>query len=173
MRFFKRLLPLLFAGLLIGCESDDSAKVAREPQPIASGEECHLCGMVVNRFPGPKGQSYLLGLEASVKFCSTADLFAWLLQPENANRVELAYVHDMGLTEWVSPSDEFFIPAREALYVVGHNQLGAMGHTLASFRDQAGAKLFIREHGGRIIGYDDINTRLLIDMNSGTAMNGH
>lgn len=173
MRLCKRLLPLLFAGLLIGCESDDSAKVAREPQPIASGEECHLCGMVVERFPGPKGQSYLKGLQASVKFCSTADLFAWLLQPENASQVELAYVHDMGVTDWVAPADEFFIPAREALYVVGHDRPGAMGHTLASFRDRAAADLFIREHGGRVIRYEDVDTRLLIDMNSGTAMHGH
>ena len=46
------------------------------------------------------------------------------------------------MTSWGKPSDEAFILASEAWYVVGH--------TLASFAEQADAEAFREAHGGEL-----------------------
>ncbi len=67
------------------------------------------------------------------KFCSTLEMFVFLQQPENQAQLRHAYVHDVGVTPWEAPKDDAFIPAADAWYVVGHDQRGSMGHTLAPF----------------------------------------
>ncbi|WP_280546878.1 nitrous oxide reductase accessory protein NosL [Halomonas sp. 11-S5] len=91
----------------------------------------------------------------------TMNLFAFLKQPENETRLSHAYVHDIGVTSWGKPSDEAFILASDAWYVVGHDRRGSMGHTLASFAEQADAEAFREAHGGELVVYDDITLDLL------------
>lgn len=150
-------LVLVFATALAACSgSEETARAKPEPVHFESGDECHVCGMVVTRFPGPKGES-ISGKEERVrKFCSTRDMFSWALQPENVKRDHTLYVHDMAETEWEHPDDTALIDAREAWFVVGSERTGAMGPTLASFADQADAEVFIEEHGGEVVAFSDV-----------------
>ncbi len=154
------LIPLLFSLLLAGCgESEPEALAAA--QPIEAGDSCHVCGMLIEEHPGPKGEAFLEAQGEALKFCSTLDLFAFLKQPENETRLSHAYVHDIGVTPWGQPSDEAFILASEAWYVVGHDRRGSMGHTLASFAEQADADAFREAHGGELVAYEEIDLDLL------------
>lgn len=147
-------LPL--AGLA-GCENESESLAMQRPVPIEDGDSCHMCGMTIKRFPGPKGQCYVRGSEAVLKFCSTRDLFGFTTQPENASIVQSVFVHDLGTTDWEQPDDDAFVDARPATYVVCHPLPGAMGPTLASFAERAAAEIFAVEHDGRIVLFQDID----------------
>lgn len=164
--------PLLFlAGLflLVGCGEAPESGRSLEPIAIETGDECHVCGMLITRFPGPKGEVFVQRREAPLKFCSTRDLFVWLRQPESAAIVEAVYVHDMGQAAWDSPGLEHQIPAGSAWYVVGSGQRGAMGPTLASFAERGAAEAFAEAHGGRVLNYDEIDLEVLEGMGRNEA----
>jgi len=158
MRIVKTLsVAVMFAVLLAGC-SDPEEQVTEKPGPVhfESGDECHVCGMAITRFPGPKGEAITAREEKVNKFCSTRDMFSWALQPENAKRDHTLYVHDMAQTDWEHPDDTALIDAREAFFVVGSERTGAMGPTLASFASEESANDFADEFGGEVVQFNDV-----------------
>lgn len=151
--------------LLTGCGSEDpSTRAARQAVAIEHGDECHLCGMIIENFPGPKGELYEQGESAPRKFCSTRDLFAYLLDPERSHRIEQVYVHDMALTPWEHPGNDAFVDARQAWYVVGSERRGGMGPTLASFAQREHAERFTQLYGGQLYRFEQIDLALLSQM---------
>ncbi len=173
MRMKYRLLAR-FAGLgmiwlalvMSACNSDSQDTASHPPVEITTGDECHLCGMYINKFPGPKGEAYVRGNRQALKFCSTRDLFAYVLQPDVQTIVREIYVHDMGKTDWQKPATQadYFTNARTAWYVVDSPVKGAMGHTLASFARKQDAENFIRQHGGRLLRFEDITLEVISDV---------
>ncbi len=161
---------LLTGGMLFlvgGCGDSEIAPETLPPIAIEAGDECHVCGMIITRFPGPKGEAYGRGGSVPFKFCSTRDLFSFLLQPENQSRVTQVYVHDMGATDWEHPADSAFVDARAAWYVVDQPLTGAMGPTLASFSRKEAAQAFIQRHGGRLMRFDDITLEVVANLSGG------
>ena len=140
-------LLVALSVFLVGCSEEPQERMLKQAVAIESSDECHLCGMIVANFPGPKGEAYQSGNDDIMKFCSTRDLFSYLLQPENERQIKEVYVHDMSKTPWQKPEDDYFIDAKSAWFVVGSNQKGAMGQTLASFSKQehAQAKLTVEK----------------------------
>src|SRR5690554_6908592 len=128
----KVLVGLLSALLLAGCAEENKVEVNTDPQQFHSGDECHVCGMLITEWPGAKGQSINQQNGQTHKFCSTVDMFSWLLQPENKTLQAKIYVHDMAKTHWEQPEDEHLTDARTAWYVMGSDLQGAMGPSLAS-----------------------------------------
>ena len=157
---------------LTACNSDEATKqINNSPAAIESGDECHLCGMVITEFPGPKGELFE-GRQSHVrKFCSTRDLMSWYLQPENKPNSKEIYVHDMSRSDWNSPNDDHLINAREAWFVVGSAMKGAMGPTLASFAQKADAEAFVSSHGGQTLGFEGI-TMAILNTGSASGMKG-
>ncbi len=152
----RPLLGTLLLGLLLaGCDASRDDATALGPVPIASGDECHVCGMLIEEMPGPKGEAVLPG--AVRKFCSTAELFGWWLQPENRQGQARLYVHDMSQADWRHPDDARLIDATRAYYVVGIQRPGGMGATLASFADEEAATRLAAEEGGRVLRFDEID----------------
>ncbi len=160
MGLVQYLLPLLCMGL-VACGSPDDQKVTYEPIAIESGDECHVCGMIITRFPGPKGEAFIRHQTQALKFCSTRDLFTWLLQPETASQVEAVFVHDMARNDWDNPHALPMIDARSAWFVVGSKLKGAMGPTLASFSQRKDAETFGEQQGGRVVDFSAIDLVLL------------
>ena len=167
---FKTTIVSIFALLFLTACSNEEATEQTNNTPVAieSGDECHLCGMVITGFPGPKGELFE-GRQSHVrKFCSTRDLMSWYLQPENKPNSKEIYVHDMSRSDWNSPNDEHMINAKDAWYVVGSSMKGAMGPTLASFAQKTSADEFVAKHGGTVLGFEAITMDIL---NTGSAMN--
>ncbi|MFT5721438.1 MAG: copper chaperone NosL [Motiliproteus sp.] len=159
-------VPILLATLLLAACSEDrpATLAAQQAAAIESGDECHLCGMLIGNFPGPKGQLYQRGQSQTKKFCSTRDLFAYLLDPEHQHSVQSVFVHDMAITPWDHSNDKTYIDAREAWYVVGSSRNGAMGPTLASFSAETAATAFAKEYGGELYRFEQLDLNLVSQM---------
>ncbi|NQZ25638.1 MAG: nitrous oxide reductase accessory protein NosL [Colwellia sp.] len=142
--------------------SDNAAQQAVIHKAVAmeSSDECHLCGMLITHFDGPKGEVFRKEQGDKVfKFCSTRDMFSYYLDPENTRNVSQILVHDMSKMPWGSDSidDKHFIDAKTAWFVTGSEKTGAMGKTLASFSLQTDAQAFAKEFGGKVLSFKDIN----------------
>lgn len=162
---WRGLLAIFTLTIITACsDAPSDLQLAQQAMAIESHEECHLCGMIINGFPGPKGQLYERGINNSLKFCSTRDMFAYLLDPEHHHAIQSTYVHDMTVTPWEHSNRQTYIDAREAWYVVGHSRKGAMGPTLASFSNEQVATTFSEQYGGKVYRFNDINQQLLLNM---------
>ncbi len=160
--FFSLLLTL---GL-VACGDTEKQVQALKPVAFHSSDECHVCGMAINDFPGPKGEA--VEQNSVKKFCSTAELIGWWLQPENQHLSAKLYVHDMGRSEWAKPDDNYLIDATTAYYVIGTKLKGAMGVVLASFADEQAAKQLAEQEGGRVLRFAEIDQHVL---QMGASMN--
>ncbi|CAD5107152.1 nitrous oxide reductase accessory protein NosL [Zestomonas carbonaria] len=149
----------LLGLLLAGCGGDRQDSASLDPVTFRDGDGCHVCGMIIGEFPGPKGEAVSPG--AVRKFCSTAELLGWWLQPENRRDDARLYVHDMAHGDWSHPDDTHLIDATTAYYVVGIQRPGAMGATLASFAEQADAERLAHEEGGRVLRFAEIDQGVL------------
>ena len=132
---------------------------------IDNADECHLCGMVINQFPGPKGELFEKGKQSVRKFCSTVDLFSYVLQPDIIHNINKILVHDMTKSAWNNTQETALIDAKDAWFVAGHDKPGAMGPTIASFKTRTAADNFITEQGGVALKFSDINANLILNMN--------
>lgn len=142
---------------LVGCGgSDDVAATDCSPIELHGGHDCHVCGMTVLNHPGPKGQACLRDGQV-LTFCSTRDLLSWAWQPESAPIISALFVHDLSRTDWDQSSANAWMDPEQALYVVGHDLRGAMGHSPASFSERADADAFASRHGGQVLAFDDLD----------------
>lgn len=161
---FLYLIFLLF--FISGCDQGKQPETIATLQPITLGDECFICGMNIKQFPGPKGQVLLRHGSKPLKFCSTNELFTWLLQPDTSGVLHSAYVHDMAKAlSWDTPNDDHYIEVKKAWYVIGHNKKGAMGASLASFARKEDAEKFQQQSGGQLMRYDDIKMSTLSNLN--------
>ncbi|WP_440877593.1 nitrous oxide reductase accessory protein NosL [Thalassotalea sp. PLHSN55] len=169
MKFINTLGITLAAALLMSACSDkaEQKQMLHQAVKIEAADECHLCGMIISNFSGPKGELFQKGVTEESgkqvkKFCSTRDMFSHYLDPENKRNVTTMLVHDMSKMPWDAPKDEFFIDARKAWFVAGSEKTGAMGQTLASFSKEADAKAFAKEFGGNVLSFEEIDLAVLL-----------
>lgn len=155
------LQGLALASLLLlgACGPAEETKVAATPVPFHDSDECHVCGMVIMNFPGPKGQAIQSG--QTRKFCSVAEMLGWWLQPENQSRGATLFVHDMAEREWSAPDDTRMIDAREAYFVPVPQLPGAMGEPLATYADEAAAQAMADRYDSQVLRLDQIDLERL------------
>ena len=163
MALNKLLTIVLLSLMMIGCNSSEAQQQVVDPQTFETGEECHVCGMLIKGFPGPKGQAFETRSDQMRKFCSTMEMMIWYLQPENQANVASIYVHDMAFSPWDKPDDGFLIDAKSAFYVLGSDMSASMGKSLATFSSADAAKSFVEQHGGEIITFAALSLNRLIE----------
>lgn len=160
-RVFNALITVMLMTFLSACsENSTQQQTIHNAVAMEEEDECHLCGMLITRFDGPKGEVFRKEQGETVyKFCSTRDMFSYYLDPENTRNVSQMMVHDMSKMPWGSDSidDKYLIDAKTAWYVIGSSKKGAMGKTLASFSLQTDAQAFADEFGGKVLNFTDIN----------------
>lgn len=166
MKWLQPCLLILLLLILSACDSSRHDSVSHPAVDINRGDECHLCGMSISRFAGPKGEAYVRDNPHVFKFCSTRDLFSYILQPDVKTIVKEIYVNDMGKTDWQKPAMQagYFTDARTAYYVIDQPLKGAMGHTIASFAKKQDAEIFIKKHGGKLLRFKDITLATVADI---------
>lgn len=162
-QFTTRTLLALLIGLgLLACSEPEAEQKSLAPVTFHDTDECHVCGMIITDFPGPKGQA--LDKAGVKKFCSAAEMLGWWLQPENRIGDAKLYVHDMGRSDWAKPDDSHLIDATSAFYVVGLGDSGlkgAMGAVLASFADEQAAGKLAAIHGAQVLRFEQIDQNVL------------
>ncbi|MCL1038399.1 nitrous oxide reductase accessory protein NosL [Shewanella submarina] len=157
----KKFLALALLPLMFAC-SEGTAEVKKvEPVAIGDHDRCHICGMVITKYPGPKGQLTLKDSDTIPKFCSSRDMFNFALQTENQRQIGHLFVHDAAKTDWQNPSDTAFIDAESAYYVYGTSKKAVMGPAVAPFSSREAAEQFASEYGGRVLKFEEITLELL------------
>jgi copper chaperone NosL len=155
----RTLAGLMVCLLLAACDKPVQTTYNDVASAFHPSDECHVCGMIITGFPGPKGQ--VVEPSGIKKFCSPAEMISWWLQPENHHSDATLYVHDMGRSPWNTPDDSHLIDAKTAFYVIGTQLKGAMGVVLASFSSQQAAEKLAADTGGRVLRFSDIDLALL------------
>lgn len=166
-QFVQLLLVAFTLNMVASCSQQEEQTMVQQAQAIESSDECHLCGMLITNFSGPKGELFKKGVNEEQsntvhKFCSTRDMFSFYLDPENKRNVTTMYVHDMSKMPWDEPNDGYFIDAKTAWFVSGSSKTGAMGKTLASFSQKNDAELFSKEFGGIVLSFEEIDLSVLM-----------
>lgn len=150
---------------LIGCGRKEAGDDAGKPREIAAQSSCSLDGMLLSDYPGPKGQVIYKGSSEVNWFCDSMELLSTLLKPEQVRPLLAAHVQDMAKADWDKPVGHW-VDARLAVYVLGSKRHGSMGPTAASFADEAGAKVFAQQWGGRVLRFAEI-TPEMADLSGG------
>lgn len=158
------LALLLAAGGLAACKEQQAAK--QVPVAINKDDTCFVCGMYITKYPGPRAEAYVRGRKTPLKFGSTRDFFAYVLQPENKASLQSLFVQDTAKLNWLHPSTApaSFVDARKAYYVAFQPLPGAMGPTLASFAKEADAKTFVAARGGTLLRFDQVTPELVSEL---------
>ena len=151
----------LALALLGGCGGGSAP--AQHAVDIHPDDACAVCGMYLDGSPGPRAEAWVTGHAKPLMFDSTRDFFAYVLQPENQADLQELFVQDSARIDWRQPAHAAisFIDARRASYVAWQPLPGSMGPTLAPFATRAAAAAFVREHGGAVLGFDEITPALV------------
>jgi len=157
----KSLAALVLLAIITGCSGQKTPAQALEP---TRSSMCALDGMLLVDYPGPKGQ-ILYNDEEREFYCDTVELLSIYLRPEQQKRIRAVFTQDMGKADWKEPRDHW-IDAKKAYYVQGSKLHGSMGPTFASFASKGDAESFIKQHGGKLLRFDQI-TIDMVDLRGG------
>ncbi len=162
-------------GPLIDDDSDGP-----DPRGLGDGVDCDVCGMVIDKHPGPNGQIFYEdegpdGHSLPARFDSLKQcFFPYRLEHDEMGWTETAaYVTDYSSVDYdvsseggtttisshVEPSS--FGVAQELQYVVGSDVQGAMGPDFVPFSDGDDAAAFADEYGGDVVAFDEIGEGLV------------
>ena len=152
-------------GVLAGCGEHAGETRSLAPVEIDRGTSCELDGMLLADYPGPKAQVHYAAQDKPSFFCDTVELFSTLLAGEQVRAARAIYVQDMGKAEWDHPQGHW-IDAKTAFFVLGSKRHGSMGPTIGSFSQEADAKKFATEFGGKVLRFGEI-TADMVDLSGG------
>ncbi len=129
------------------------------PREVTKKDKCPVCGMFVYKYPDWVGQ--VIFQDGTTAFFDGAkDLFKYYLDLAKyrpGSRLEdIAAVY---VTEYY---DMELIPAKEALFVVGSDVYGPMGHELIPFKTRKDAEVFMKDHqGNRVLGFGEVTPEVI------------
>lgn len=151
----KRLA--LIAALTLSACNDEKTE-APPPSELTEQALSYFCQMNIAEHGGPKGQIHLDGFPAPLFFAQVRDLMAYLKSPEREAEITAVYVSDMGAApSWNAPGVSNWIPADQAIYVVGAGVAGGMGAPeVVPFASTEAAMKFIATYGGQTETIDTI-----------------
>jgi len=141
----------LVALALIGCGLPDDGDTGKPHQAAAlAQQEDEVCGMLVREQPAPRGQ--VVHRDGSrLFFCSLGDMLVHLGAPSPHGRAEAVFVEVMEPGE--DPMQSLsgvhpWLPAEDAVYVVGIERQGIMGEPVLAYADRSEAERAIQRHPG-------------------------
>jgi nitrous oxide reductase accessory protein NosL len=142
---------VLVALSLVSCGPADDGDTERAHGPVALGDqEDEVCGMLVREQPAPRSQvAHSDG--SRFFFCSIGDMLVHLGAPSAHGRVEAIFVEVVEPQEDPSQPDTSahpWVPAKEAIYVVGIERPGIMGEPVLSYAARSDAERVVARHAG-------------------------
>lgn len=169
-----RLLRLFFAAFLFAWVGMVAAQAPQSfAKPVLASaipkpgpkDLCPVCGMLVAKYPHwiativyKDGHAHHFdGAKDMVKF--------WYDPPKYA----VGHSREMMAGVWVTDYYNLqLIDAKTALYVIGSDVLGPMGHEFVPLANQADAEEFLKEHKGkRILRFDQITKDMPVQLDNG------
>lgn len=153
----RAFFALAVAVLTFGPISVGAAE-AYAPREISKQERCPVCGMQPANYPKWHAQ-ILFKDKAFSAFDSPADLFRFLHDMAKYDKkhstadIGAIYVTDYARGAWLE--------ARQAFFVQGAKVRGPMGPDLPAFGSKEGAEAFVRQAGGRVLGFDQVTPQVI------------
>lgn len=151
----------VIAGLAF-CVAPAFAQTVPKPGPK---DLCPVCGMIVSKYPNwiaivawKDGHAHFFdGAKDMFKFLHDLPKYA-----PNHRQEDIAGTH---ITDFYNLER---MDARKALYVIGSDVLGPMGHELVPLASQADADDFRKDHKGkRILTFDRVTPEITAALDSG------
>ena len=162
-----RRLLLGASGALFVCAeapAQTAAPTLELPAPGPS-DSCPICGMFVA--PYPYWTATVLYEDGHADhFDGAKDMFKYLGDmPKFARGRTAAQIRAIGVTGYYAPDR---IDAKSALYVIGSDVLGPMGHEFVPLADAAEAEEFAKDHGGkRVLRFEEATAALAFALDAG------
>jgi nitrous oxide reductase accessory protein NosL len=163
---------------LAGCMGGGGGETP-DPVALTDSKSCDVCGMVIEKHPGPDGQIFYRNNSPdahdnpawfdALKQC----YFPYKLEHEQLGwEIAAAYVTDYSAVDYTvsgngeqyissHPEADAFGPAAEMSYVVGSSVKGAMGDDFVPFSSPDDAASFADEYGGDVVAYGEIDEGLI------------
>ncbi|SOC10662.1 nitrous oxide reductase accessory protein NosL [Rhodobacter maris] len=157
------LLGAAALPLAPGFASAAAAKITLPPP--GPRDTCPVCGMFVARYP-----DWIATIQFSdgtaVHFDGPKDFFKFLHDPgKYARGRSRAQITGMGVSDYYEVA---MVDAREALYAVGSDVLGPMGHEFVPLATPADAEDFMRDHKGkRLVSFAEVTPELPFALDEG------
>ena len=162
--FVLQLAPALVLAALAPLPVHAAAASLELPAPQPS-DVCPVCGMFVAKYP--QWIATVLYQDGHADhFDGPKDLFKYLADMKKYARGRTReQIARMGVTNYY---DGARIGAETAVFVLGSDVLGPMGHELVPHADEADAKEFRSDHNGRrILHFADITPAVLEALDQG------
>lgn len=162
------ILSVIAAIFLLWSRPAEAAQ-ATEPT-IDRNVRCPVCGMFVAKFP-----QWLTQLKLSdgrtETFDGVKDMMAYYHSPQSYGAAAGVAVREVRVKDYYRQE---WIDGRQAVYVLGGDVYGPMGHDLIPFGEQSGAENFMKDHKGRrILLFAEITPQLIESLRQGHTMMGH
>ncbi|MCT4656323.1 MAG: nitrous oxide reductase accessory protein NosL [Cohaesibacter sp.] len=134
------------------------------PYPHES-DSCPVCGMFPERYPDWIATVLYKDGHAD-HFDGAKDMFKYLLDMKKfASGRKREDISLIGVTDYYATER---IDATKALYVIGSDVLGPMGHDLIPHPDTYDAKEFMKDHyGKRLLTFDEVTMKILLGLDKG------
>jgi copper chaperone NosL len=164
-RVSAALVALAVAGGICsaGGSGKPAAPVATPPLPQPGPRDlCPVCGMLVAKYPA--WVAIVRYRDGHAHFFDGAkDLFKYLFNlPRYAPGHRREDVAEIWVTEYYGLTH---VDAKLALYVIGSDVLGPMGHELVPFASESEAAEFLRDHKGRrVLRFAEISLKAVEDL---------
>jgi nitrous oxide reductase accessory protein NosL len=156
-------LPAALAACV--CAGRAAAGPATWPKP-GQRDLCPVCGMLVSKYPHWIATILYKDGHAPHHFDGAKDMFKFWFEPEKyVKGRRQSLIAAIGVTDYY---DLRRIDARSALYIIGSDVLGPMGHEFVPTANQADAEEFLKEHKGkRILRFDQITKDMPVQLDNG------
>ncbi len=165
-RRFVGLLGGAAAGFVCLSAGNARADAARVDLPAPGPEDtCPVCGMFVAKYP--EWVATVVYKDGGADhFDGAKDFFKFLGDvPHYVPGRAAADIKAMGVTDYYSVER---IDAKAALYVMGSDVLGPMGHELIPHATRADGDAFLADHAAtRLLTFDEVTPAVIADLDAG------
>ncbi len=163
----RQVLATLIAAVAAGLTPSFSraAEPALQLPKPGPRDACPVCGMFPARYPDWIATVLYKDGHAH-HFDGAKDMFKYLLNmPKFAPGHRKQDIKAIGVTDYYATQ---MIDARSALYVIGSDVLGPMGHDLIPHPDSYDAEEFMKDHHGkRLLKFGEITMEMLLGLDKG------
>jgi len=127
--------------------------------PVKESDKCPVCGMFVAKYKDFLAQ--IVFSDGSYRvFDGAKDMFKYFLNLHTYDpKKEISDISGAFVTDYYSLS---LIDAQKAVYVIGSDVYGPMGHELIPFVQQSDALEFMQDHKGKkVLSFDEVTPQVI------------
>ncbi len=143
---------------------------ASQEHEVGEKSRCPVCGMFVAKYEQWWAQ-LTISDGTVITFDGVKDMMAYYFSPEKFGGIKGTSIIKVSVKDYY---DQEWLDGEEALYVVGSDVLGPMGHELIPVSSKAAAENFLKDHKGKeILAFQEITSSRIESMRKGHKMKGN